>query len=564
MKIIKKAKTGIIISFFASFMICIFAPIDLYMTNGREFWFDLKTMLPVLVAMFAIAFCLNAAGYCLVRIISEKLYYAAEVLEFGLLVILYIQGNYFAGHLPSIDGSAINWSDYKSDTLHSWIIITAVFALLLIGHFFLKQFRQERVMYYLSLGICLMLAVTIVVECIGSREFIVKNLSVSVTDDGLFEMSDDKNVIVLLLDWSDSQDYEDIIFSRDEYQTVFDDFIFYRNAMGMYPFTVFSIPFILTGNRYEGQDDFTSYYRTSVAEAPAFKALEEDGYQLSLYETNFIYDDASIERFANLKGIPQAISSCPLFAKYIVKLVGFRYVPFFLKKYSILRLDDFDLLKTNVGSYDTFLWDDIGFYNNVNSRTIEKTDQKCFKFIHLEGAHPSFHLKGNMENMTEDEYPSRKDAYRAEVEAMVVMVNAYLKKLKEYGVYDNSAIIVMGDHGYNWNGDDGNNGANPIFFVKGVGEKHPFQVSDAPISYYDLQDAYIRLKDGKTGEDVFDYKEGDDRERTFLWMEEWSSLVQPLVEYKTAGHVRDTASFEKSGNVFQYTEGADTHVKTQE
>ena len=97
-----------------------------------------------------------------------------------------------------------------------------------------------------------------------------------------------------------------------------------------------------------------------------------------------------------------------------------------------------------------------------------------------------------------------------------------------------------------------------------MGEKHPFQVSDAPISYYDLQDAYIRLKDGKTGEDVFEYKEGDDRERTFLWMEEWSSLVQPLVEYKTAGHVRDTASFEKSGNVFQYTEGADTHVKTQE
>lgn len=58
-----------------------------------------------------------------------------------------------------------------------------------------------------------------------------------------------------------------------------------------------------------------------------------------------------------------------------------------------------------------------------------------------------------------------------------------------------------------------------FFLLKGKNESHDYTVSEAPISYDDLQEAYSRLLDGATGEDVFDYKEGDERQRRYLYFE---------------------------------------------
>ena len=51
---------------------------------------------------------------------------------------------------------------------------------------------------------------------------------------------------------------------------------------------------------------------------------------------------------------------------------------------------------------------------------------------------------------------------------------------------------------------------HPILFVKGVGEHYDeLQISSAPISQSDYLDAYSRLLDGRQGDAIFDYKEGD-------------------------------------------------------
>lgn len=71
--------------------------------------------------------------------------------------------------------------------------------------------------------------------------------------------------------------------------------------------------------------------------------------------------------------------------------------------------------------------------------------------------------------------------YRSSLEASLTLTKAYLQKLKEAGVYDNSVIIVMADHGTN--GEyylEPMGRQNPILFVKGIGEQHAFEVSQAP------------------------------------------------------------------------------------
>lgn len=91
--------------------------------------------------------------------------------------------------------------------------------------------------------------------------------------------------------------------------------------------------------------------------------------------------------------------------------------------------------------------------------------------------------------------------YEQSIEASMTIVATYLQKLKDSGVYDNTAIMILSDHGYNIEDDDSSEKRqHPILFVKGVGEHYDeLQISSAPISQSDYLEAYTRLLDGKQG-----------------------------------------------------------------
>ena len=100
----------------------------------------------------------------------------------------------------------------------------------------------------------------------------------------------------------------------------------------------------------------------------------------------------------------------------------------------------------------------------------------------------------------------------------------------------------MADHGY-----DNCIRSNPILYIKGVGEKHKFQVSDAPISYEDLQGAYSKLLQGKDSKNCFEYQEGDVRKRRFLLDTDGG----PIYEYIQSGHAADETTINKTGVVYE-------------
>ncbi len=89
----------------------------------------------------------------------------------------------------------------------------------------------------------------------------------------------------------------------------------------------------------------------------------------------------------------------------------------------------------------------------------------------------------------------------------------------------------MADHGHGSGFDD-----NPIFFAKGINEHHEMQINDAPISYDDLQEAYSRLLAGKSSGELFDYQEGDYRERRFLFQDDDDNPMEIMEEYVQKGH----------------------------
>ena len=109
------------------------------------------------------------------------------------------------------------------------------------------------------------------------------------------------------------------------------------------------------------------------------------------------------------------------------------------------------------------------------------------------------------------------------------------------------------DHGYNGSLDESGEEAwmrqCPLLLIKGMGETHDtMQISQAPISFEDLQEAYTRLLDGKQSTAAFDWKEGDVRERRFL---KYSFLDEDhMQEYVQTGYASDMNTMIPTGREY--------------
>ena len=125
---------------------------------------------------------------------------------------------------------------------------------------------------------------------------------------------------------------------------------------------------------------------------------------------------------------------------------------------------------------------------------------------------------------------SSEGTYEKNIEAAMTITDTYLKKLKASNVYDNSAIIIMADHGYHYDNSEHWGRHNPLFMVKGVREKHPLTISDVPLSYDDLQEIYASLLDGKDSEHITHWKAGDKRRRYFMHFVKSSTFTECVVE----------------------------------
>ena len=224
-----------------------------------------------------------------------------------------------------------------------------------------------------------------------------------------------------------------------------------------------------------------------------------------------------------------------------LKMTGYRYFPYDLKKACYMTPEEIYLasVKTN-GQEQYYSMDNNTFLKRLEEREVVYSDTGCFRYIYIRGAHEPFIYEAHCAQ-TEDH------SYESSIEFCVQIAGAYLQKLKTAGVYDNTAIVILADHGYA--DDNASFGRqNPALFIKGAGEKHAFQFSDIPLSHEDLQGIFLRLLDGAESTAVSVWQEGDQRERRFLFFEYEDE--EHMTEYFQLGSAGDEETMVASGNTY--------------
>ena len=536
----KKLIPAYVMSFVFSFMLFYYEPIAMYMLNFHDFWFDLSIIFYPLLAVTFGLFLVLSLIFTIIYFINKKFndrftfYKVCVIMFFVVFVCTYIQGNYMISNLPSLDGNLINWNDYKTESIISvvmWIVVIGIMVFTSI------KFKMENVIKtftLISIAIFVML-VSSLFASIRPHSWDNKILSVATTEN-YNKASSDKNFVIFLLDAVDSVMFDDVM-TKTKQTDLFQDFTYYKDTMSTYSYTRDSIPFILSGVWNENKYPFDVYYNKALDKSVLFKELGDKDYEINLYDNDLLWTTEKSKNVANLVQLDRKIDTVN-YLKQQTKYVLFKYLPYPLKKIARIEYLDFNRGKVQDNT-NLFTWADTVNYKLYKEESVEKVDNKVFKFIHLEGAHVPFDLDKNLNRIS-------NGTYYKKLEATLTVIEAYINNLKENGIYDNSVIIIMADHGYYiGNGSDGRQ--NPILFIKGVDEHHDMIRSDIPVSYTDLNDAYIDLLNDKKSTELFS-DIPKNRERRLLWYRYLKE--NHMVEYVQTGKAWNEKTLKKTGKVF--------------
>ncbi len=542
---------AIVIAFAFSFMLFIYEPVVMYLNNISDFWFDIYMLLSNSFIAFIALLLFILFIYLLIYLLQNKVFYKHKniyniilLIGFCLFFVTYIQGNYLSGSLPALDGKSIEWSDYKAQSIVSFILLIATIGVLIfstIKFSFQKTIRWSR---NITLAICMMLIVSLFSTCMTSKSgFTRKMYTTTATTKNISQYSSKKNLIILLLDSIDSETMENVVKSDDKYVDVFEDFTYYPDTVGAYPFTRDTVPLVLSGNWSENKKDFASFYNEAMDNSKLLDNLREKNYNINIYNDDISYNTEKARDIKNFSFDNK--SNLLSFLKQEIKYDLFRYLPFYLKKYS--RIESMNFIVTReMSSDELFLWDDVTFYNDYSERQIQISNDNEFKYIHLEGAHYPFDC---------DKHFKKKEngTYEDKIEASIRLIDKYLRYLKDNNVYDNSAIVILADHGFWWDIDDDSllKRQNPILYIKGFNEKHERNVSDEKVSFDNLQDIYKELLDGKKTDKLFDNIDTSNPRRFLLYR---VSGYDHMEEYLQYGHSKDLKTLKKTGNIYDLEE----------
>ena len=540
-KFIKDMLPAFIIGLIFGFMMFVYEPINMFLNNPNDLWFDINTLLPVVGVLFIICLFVVFAIYLLIYFVTKKVIKKDKIFKYNLivgfilLITTYIEGNYLAGMLPSLDGTAIIWSDYTKASIISLVVLIII---TIITGILIKKIKLDKTitsLKYVSLAIGVMLLVSLLTTTMTSSN-LNKDINVTATTKNLENYSDDENFIIFLLDAVDSKMFDKVV-KENKHTQLFKDFTYYPDTMAAYPFTRDSIPFILSGIWNNNEEEFAKYYVKALDNSKLLESLYNNNYDGNIYDTEILYNSKNAPKIKNLTLNNKY--DFRLFANQEIKYSLFKYLPFYLKKYSHIESMDFN--KTKIVENDVFDLDDIVYYENYLEKQLVKKDNKQFKFIHIEGGHVPFNLSEDVKYIKDG-----AGTYDQKLEGCIKIVEKYLNKLKENNVYNNSNIIIMADHGYSFIGAEGRQ--NPILYIKGKNEEHKkMTISDKAISYTDLNNAYTDLLNGKKSNELFT-DIADKRERRYLFY--IYNEEDHMVEYTQTGKAWDLNTLVKTGKEF--------------
>lgn len=519
--------TSIIISV-PVMMLFLTGVLEIYTGNNNEFNYNIETVLMPFLGAASVGYLIGIIFISfLPNLVSKTLNYFIFVVSF----LAYIQNLFFNKFIFINDGSNIDWnriSSYSKIIDLMWILVITL-SIVIYVYFFKKKklVNLFSVSKYVSLFILIIQFVSIILMIFTG---ITKHKEVChriLSGQEQYVYGNQNNIIVIVLDKFTNEEFDELLLSHPELTENLSDFTYYNNADSTYAYTFPSLAHILTGQDPDitmSRAEWFDMVWNSDRCVDFYKSLHNEGYKCRLYSSEEAYIvlgnlDNLTDKYDNIVNSKPRIDYKMLVGLY-TKMSIYKYSPYCIKPY--FEISSSDAFK------DIVVYDNqdgsVDYYNyevkkslDENGISVSESDNKMFTFMHISGLH-------ERNNDTNGNYVEEYSVSLEETKiGLAKIVNQYLDEIKEAGLYDNSTIIIMADHGKNPTaGID----PQPIFLIKRQNEKHTNMIiNKSPISYDDFQATILNCADieydkNEYGTSIFDWKETDSRERTLNLLED--------------------------------------------
>lgn len=523
------------------FTLLFFGPIEIAAFNIDSLVFSTMEAARALVPAAVIVFLAMSFALPLLR---GRVFDGVMGLLFGVLVACYVQGNFLGSVLKSLTGDEIAWNQMTVEMLLNLLLWLAIIAVPFVIHMF-SQKTWSRVVVLGSL-------LLVVMQCAGLVSILAtgtgtKSKNYYFSREKINDFSDSTNTVVFLLDRLDYDYIEMVREDKPDFFDRLDGFTSYTNAISSYARTRPGGNSILTGGGEgafikEAEDYFVDSW--NQGDRHILTDLNQGGFTVDIYD--LVEDmlgrgepfDGQIENLAsNRVGVD--------FAKIrwgMQRLSFYRYAPLTMKPFFWLYTDDVNNGTVIAEDVTTLRYeiDEVAFDLGIDSFT-KSEGKKYMKFYHFMGSHNPYYLDENGHRLEEP-----TDVTRQTEGCFNILYRAF-DKMKELGVYKDTAILVLADHGAAISDSKPLQKATRIgFFYKPAGaEGTPLAESKAPIALSNVPATILKacgLDYSAYGEAVDEVAEDADIVRKYyksVTTEENNNHESIVYEYDIIGDAAD-------------------------
>ena len=531
----KRILPTLLIATVLPFITTITVPFEIFANNTAEFNFVLSDFIGT-----SLIFFLGFSSFFFFALLPlpKRAYRIVSAILISLAVMFFVQGTYLNQGFNSLQGDNMGSSGpsltSKILNICLWVIVIAVAIVLAClkdkkGIISITGIIASAIVFATQIMSPLSIALT------NPEVFTAKSGTYSTSDGekkhkilsykNITQVSNNKNIFFFCIDRFDE------IYAEHTYQkepSVFSEltgFTWFQDYIATYGHTYPAIATMLTMKDFDSSKSRTEYLEDLYTENITLSVLNNNNYSVNLYSDAFYsFTDASTLP-SYVENVSDPVSyeiTSPFGLSFGLLLTGlYRGTPAVLKPafrdVNSYTCNNFVLEKDADGN-ESFKTNMNYSYDVIMNKNFETTEKNNFTFIHTSGCH-------NVEYSRESKDLDKKSSSIINtVKENFDIVNKYIKYLKEQGLYENSTIIITGDHPHHVN-DLPHTISSPrltALFVKPAGTSNePLTISQSQVSQDNLWATIMKSENITTSNDygtsVFDVPEGVNQIRRYVW-----------------------------------------------
>ncbi len=427
--------------------ILLFPTLSIYLGNLDEFSLPLFGALKVSALMFLVG---TAILFLLVRLLTPADRARIGLLFAGLSLLCWLQANLLVWDYGVLDGRDIPWREHRGRQA----IDLAAWLLLAVGMVILAR-RKPGMLVRAATFVFLLQLVTAGVS-LGTAApplFGVAGAETDATEGEISRFSRHHNILHIVTDGFQSDIFEELLEDtslKERYDASFDGFQFYRETLGVFPYTRFSVPAFLSGKLYANEPDRDAFVDGALSGPTIVSLAADQGYRVDIAAEGHYF----VERYANLPhenvldfgALPHANSTTAT-AALLTDLALFRVAPGPLKQ-TVYNDQQWRVARWAASdrSAQFRYFTTASFLERFTDSMRADVDAPVYKYLHVMNTHEPMVVDEDCEFAGRTLTSERRNLLiqsRCSMDSLAQL----LDRMKTLGIYDSALIVIHGDHG---------------------------------------------------------------------------------------------------------------------